>query len=295
MANRNDAPNSAFACIVEIKGKTHRLLRHHTSEVQDGSEHDTVDVGLLKASLNLVDQLKDRGAISEDEYEKARAHLQSHARSIVVDPQPDNLSDSPTRRTKLTDDDAKKIVSQQAGGPSGNDSVTAPKSEATLDDTNTNQTRRAEENLRQEGGTKGSITGKGSKPTEEGEKSTENPAGVKGDIKHETDKGPAGADVDTKKGKATPAHPPKVSETSEGRGENPGQHTEQPDDKLVGNPNADLQAEARVDDKVKGKKKTKSRDSTPTEKGKEPNKKAEPEKEDDKTPKPEGEKAQKKK
>lgn len=289
MATRDTAPNSAFACIVEIKGKTHRLLRHHTEEVQDGTEHDTVDAGLLKASLNMVEQLKIGNAISEEEYEEARAHLQAHARSIVVDPQPNDIQGKQPRyiRRDLENDPdmARRIVSEQSGAPDGNQNLTSPRTEGDLP-ADPNIARRAEENLAQPSAG-GSITGKGSSPTEEGEKSTENPAGVKGDIKHETDKGPAGADVDTKKGKATPAHPPKVSETSEGRGENPGQHTEMPDDKNVNNPNSDQQADARVDDKLKGKK-TKGRVGEPTKKGKEPNKKADPEMEDDATPEPKG-------
>lgn len=280
MKDRNSAPNSAFAFVGELNGETHRLLMHHDADsVQDGNEHDTVNPQLLKAALNLVDQVPFK---SEEDREAARIHLQGHARSIVVDEQPDNLTDSPTRRTQLTDEDAKKIVSQQAGGPSGNDSVTNPNVEATLDDTNRNQTRLAEEALRQESGS-GSITKMPKKDKISGEKSTENPAGVKGDIKHVQDEG-SPSDVENK-GKPT-GNSSDVMEGKEDNGASPGQHVDNGEE-LVNNPNADQQAEAGK--KVKGQNAPKS---SPTEDGKEPNKKAKPEKEDDEQVAPEGKKVE---
>jgi hypothetical protein len=274
MANRDQAPNSAFACITEIKGKTHRLLRHHTADVQDGNEHDTVDVSLLKASLNLVEQLKESGAISEEVYEASRSHLQSHARTVIVGPQPKDVDKHPGRRDLENDPDmARRIVSEQASGPSGNQNLENPRIDEEIP-ADPNIARKAEEQLMQEGGKKGSITGKGSTPVEPAVKDTHNPAGVKGDIKHEVDKGPAGADVEVKKGKVAPSDKPKVSETDEGKGEDPGQHVDN-GEQLVNNPNAAKSDAA----------------STPTKKGDEPPPVAKPELEDDLTPEPKGTKA----
>ena len=141
--------------------------------------------------------------------------------------------------------------------------------------------RRAEENLRQESG-KGSITSTKSTPTAPAVKSVENPAKTSGQLDETQDEGPTGPDVDTKvkpKGGST-----KVSETGEGKGENPGQHVDNAE-QLVNNPNDDQQAAV-----PKSSSNKVVAAGTPTKKGKEPGKKAEPEMEDDKQPGPKGKK-----
>lgn len=118
------------------------------------------------------------------------------------------------------------------------------------------------------------VTSPKSKDIEEGEKSTENPAGVKGDIKYVQDEGPDGPDVDTKVKPKGGSKPHLKGE----RDDKPsaGQHVDNGEE-LVNNPNADQQAEAKKKGKGTGE---------PTKKGDEPGKKAEPEMEEDKQPAP---------
>lgn len=191
--SRNSAPDNAFAFITTIDGVKHRLLKHHSNKVVDGSENNSVDVELLKCALNIVDQLP----ASEEEKDKVRQHLESHAAVVTTGPQPDDIRDPQHdhgTRQQLEKDEraAREIVSAQTGGPAGNQSITDPRINERLVD-EPSVTRRAEEQLRQESGT-GSVVGGGSTPVAPGKDNS--PGGTSGDVTHEEDNDPK-TDVET--------------------------------------------------------------------------------------------------
>ncbi len=215
MTNRNTAPDAAFACVIDVGGIKYKLLRHHKLDsVRDGTEHDTIDSTMLAFSLRMVDQTP----VSAEDQEVLRTHLRDHeaaiARSIVVDAQPDNLNVKDVNRNNLDDDQAAKLVSQQAGGPDGNSSVSEPKTTMTMQpeqsvvvrtDKGTTTAQLAQPNAG------GSITGGGSTPHKKGVKDTDG-GRPKGDHEDTLDVNVTD-DVEKKPsaGLGKPAHKPVVS------------------------------------------------------------------------------------
>ncbi len=191
--SRISAPDNAFAFITTIDGIKHRLLKHHNSKVNTGNEHETVDSELLQCALNMINQIP----ASKEEKDEVRIHLESHSAVVTTGPQPNDIKDSQIDvglRTDLEKNEraAREIVSSQNTGPGGNQSITNPRIDNVLVD-EPSVTRRAEEQLRQEGG-KGSILGGGSTPVAPGKDNS--PAGTSPDTTHEEDKDPK-TDVET--------------------------------------------------------------------------------------------------
>jgi hypothetical protein len=106
--DRNSSPDAAFAFVGKIGDKTFKLLRHHNLDtVRDGTEHDTVDKTLLVAGLRMIKQVP----VGDEKKEQIRAHLMEHAIAFRLD---------------INEESARKLINQQLGGPSGNDSLNAP-------------------------------------------------------------------------------------------------------------------------------------------------------------------------
>ncbi len=70
-------PTAAYA---HIMGGT-SIFRHHNSRVRDGNESDTVDIDLLRSSLNLVEKVF---GISDENKSTIIAHLLNHAEDIGI-------------------------------------------------------------------------------------------------------------------------------------------------------------------------------------------------------------------
>lgn len=202
--SRNSAPDAAFAFITKIDGAQHRLLKHHNNKVITSTDNKTIDVELLQCALNILDQIP----ASEEEKTKIRQHLESHAAVVTTGAQPDDIRDPQHdhgTRQQLEKDEraAREIVGAQNGGPAGNQSITNPRVDEHLVDEPA-VTRRAEEQLRQEGGA-GSIVGGGSTGVAPGKDNS--PANTNLDLQSVREDAPS-TDVETVKvgDSGTPPH-----------------------------------------------------------------------------------------
>lgn len=74
-------PDSAFAVVKTAKGEdaATRFFRHHSSDVGDPNEHETLDVEALKRSLKALE----KSDLPEDELAAARRHLERHADAVL--------------------------------------------------------------------------------------------------------------------------------------------------------------------------------------------------------------------
>jgi hypothetical protein len=80
-AHINGLPDAAFAAI-ESGEKTLRHLPHHYEGVTDPSDNDTIDFSQLENALSELDQAQ----ISDELKNKAKLHLEKHARSFGIWP-----------------------------------------------------------------------------------------------------------------------------------------------------------------------------------------------------------------
>lgn len=86
--NKNDGqivdivvPDAAFAIVHQDGDEVIRLLEHHTSNVDKGTENGTVDVDMLKTSISKLDDV-----IGDSEsVAKAKLHLMAHAVALDID------------------------------------------------------------------------------------------------------------------------------------------------------------------------------------------------------------------
>jgi hypothetical protein len=101
--NREKFPNEAFALIKEIGGRKFKLLRHHTEEVKDGNESNTINENLLQACLKAVEYIE----LPESEKSAVIEHLETHA----------------TRLLEINEETAKQLMDQQDGGETTKEDV----------------------------------------------------------------------------------------------------------------------------------------------------------------------------
>lgn len=215
MSNRSTAPDAAFACIMDSKGIKYKLLRHHyIDKVRDGNEHDTVSSIMLSFAIRMVDQIP----VSDEEKEKAMAHLREHESALAAEKeQPDNVKESDPQRRKLEKDEdlARRITNEQAGAPDGNQDLKNPRVDLKMEPDNSAIVRKEDgvttAQLAQDNAG-GSITSKDSTPTKKGEKDTD-AGSPKGDHQDTLDK-PVSDDVEKKPsaGLGKPAHDDTPSE-----------------------------------------------------------------------------------
>lgn len=171
MANRNTAPDAAFAHVMEVHGNKFKLLRHHyLDRVRDGNEHDTVDPTMLSFSLRMIDQ----APVSDEVREEIRTHLRTHDVALADKnepaPQPNDTIISDVNRQQLEKDPdmARRLVGNDDEGPDGNQNLKNPRIDMKLQPEQSAV-------VRTEDGTTtaqlvqpnagGSITGGGSTPT----------------------------------------------------------------------------------------------------------------------------------
>lgn len=117
----------AFAFVKKINGIDHFLLQHHTGEVDSPDDDNSVDLGLLKACLRIVECVPDI-LMTEDERNSVKEHLLSHA-----------------KRLEVNEKNAEKIINQQDFGKAPDESALkadpeevpiVPGVDAAIEDTN---------------------------------------------------------------------------------------------------------------------------------------------------------------
>jgi hypothetical protein len=195
--SRGAIPDAAFACVTDIGGRPFKLLRHHTINVRDGNEHDTVEPALLSMALRMIDQVP----VEEKQREEIRVHLQSHASAL---------------RQEMDERSAEETVNAQTGGKDGNFTITDPRHDDTMqpeesDTISNKEDGDAKAQLVQPGAGAGSpIVKPGTDRKNEGDLSSPGAEVGDHDVQSEQDNAPP-TDVEVKTGTGTPAHPPIIS------------------------------------------------------------------------------------